>query len=473
MISLGRVSRSVTTAAILFNAIFGANAAVAQLLTPSLTGQVETGGQYYYLEVYGPDQTYEYVRQRINPGEPVNGFSSSAAWNNQILSYSLGLAAFPMFGFGVKIPWSDQAFGTIYNVSYCLTGTGDLCTTREQNSLPTGLNLGWAYVQNAYPIIESGNVASGSGINKTSNLGQVLVPAFKGGTLVVDQTNQANNSNFSVDGSTTNTIDANGNNFTFAGVFSDELIGTRGSLRVVSSSPNSGFITFSGANTYTGLTTVSSGELSVMGSLQSDTSILPGGILSGSGVVNADVTNAGIVAPGRQGTRGTFTINGDYTQTSSGTLDLDVGGNGESDLLQINNGKVADLAGTVKISSLPGTSITPGIVYTGIATNPGVAYSGGSTAQSDTSSVVGASGYIFLREDDPGFQKLNNGTALVDSTKLQFGWLQLQPDAVKQPSDKKPPGTINPAATTPGQQSINQVKQKVERSQKQSPITPR
>jgi hypothetical protein len=56
---------------------------------------------------------------------------------------------------------------------------------------------------------------------------------------------------------------------------------------------------------------------------------------------------------------GTLTINGNYTQNPGATLALEVGAAGSGDLLQINGGRVIDLAGQVLISSAPGTSITP------------------------------------------------------------------------------------------------------------------
>jgi hypothetical protein len=49
-----------------------------------------------------------------------------------------------------------------------------------------------------------------------------------------------------------------------------------------------------------------------------------GGVLTGSGVVNADVLNASVVAPGSS--PGTLTINGNYVQASSGDLDIELGG---------------------------------------------------------------------------------------------------------------------------------------------------
>ena len=50
------------------------------------------------------------------------------------------------------------------------------------------------------------------------------------------------------------------------------------------------------------------------------------GDLAGTGAVNANVTNGGQVIPGGTGAAGLLTINGTYTQTASGTLDIDLGG---------------------------------------------------------------------------------------------------------------------------------------------------
>jgi hypothetical protein len=55
---------------------------------------------------------------------------------------------------------------------------------------------------------------------------------------------------------------------------------------------------------------------------------LNGGGLSGSGTINANVSNSGQVSPGGAGTPGTLTITGSYTQTSAGSLNVDLGGAG-------------------------------------------------------------------------------------------------------------------------------------------------
>ena len=211
-----------------------------------------------------------------------------------------------------------------------------------------------------------------------------------------------------------------------------------------------------GVLTYTGDTTVKGGTLIINGTSTSSTSsttVEAGATLGGTGTITGNVNNSGTVSPGSS--IGTLTINGNYTQARSGTLALKAGANGSGDLLQINNGSVTNLAGQVLISSASGTAITPGVVYTGIATNPGVAYSGASTANAAFGSIAGNAGFNFVREDDAAFAQLNNGTAKVDSTKLQFGWNQLKPT-----TDTPTPGPDNTVSTTttPGPATIATVK---------------
>ncbi|MCP9777765.1 MULTISPECIES: autotransporter domain-containing protein [unclassified Cyanobium] len=187
----------------------------------------------------------------------------------------------------------------------------------------------------------------------------------------------------------------------------------------------------SGNLTYTGPTEVKAGNLGINRSSNSPVTVGSLGTLSGIGTINASVFNNGTVEPGGftggRSSLGTLTINnGLFTQANTGTLALEINGT-TSDLLRFTgSGKVSDLAGTVKISGNP----TPGLVYTGIS-GP-TAYSGASVANSDTSSVVIASGYKFCREDDACFKSLN-GSPSVDATKLQFGWASLDTTAAIVP----------------------------------------
>lgn len=118
-----------------------------------------------------------------------------------------------------------------------------------------------------------------------SDLGVTVNPVFQGGVLKTDQPGATYVSNFTLDGSGTNTIDTAGATTTFSGVFSDETIGTPGGLNL-DDSVGGGGLTLSGSNTFTGATTVRAGTLSLTGSI--DTS--EGVNLAGAGAV-FDISN--------------------------------------------------------------------------------------------------------------------------------------------------------------------------------------
>lgn len=81
---------------------------------------------------------------------------------------------------------------------------------------------------------------------------------------------------------------------------------------------------------------------------------IQGGTLSGTGVVNGNILMAGAMMPGDTTGAGAFTINGSYTQTSSGSLIEEVGWvNGMTGSLLHVNG-TANLDGTLALSLLAG-----------------------------------------------------------------------------------------------------------------------
>ena len=87
-----------------------------------------------------------------------------------------------------------------------------------------------------------------------------------------------------------------------------------------------------------------------------------GGTFSGIGVVNGNVLMAGTLMPGNP--TGTLTINGNYTQTSTGTLAEQVGWiNGmNANLLAVKG--TANLSGTLAVSLLSGFQPTVGETFT-------------------------------------------------------------------------------------------------------------
>ena len=111
-------------------------------------------------------------------------------------------------------------------------------------------------------------------------------------------------------GSKTLTVGSNNLNTTVSGTIEDggSSAGTGGSLVKV----GTGTLTLSGANTYTGMTTISQGAINLTGQLLSPVSVEASGTLGSTGTVLNTVTNAGTVAPGLglpAGQFGALTVN--------------------------------------------------------------------------------------------------------------------------------------------------------------------
>jgi len=100
------------------------------------------------------------------------------------------------------------------------------------------------------------------------------------------------------------------------------------------------------------------GETIVNGTMNSVPPVqIQGGILSGTGTINGSVDNTGgSVHPGDA--PGILTINGDYTQGSSGTLIIELGGTAPGDFSVLDVSGLATLDGTVDFTAVNG--FTPG-----------------------------------------------------------------------------------------------------------------
>jgi autotransporter-associated beta strand protein len=116
----------------------------------------------------------------------------------------------------------------------------------------------------------------------------------------------------------------------------------------------SGTLSLSGASTYTGPTTVSSGRLAINGSTTSDVTVGIGGNLGGSGTIVGSVVNRGTIAPGNS--IGTLTIGGSYTQAAGSTYQVEVNAAGQSDKINVtgSSGTATIQGGTVAVQAAPG-----------------------------------------------------------------------------------------------------------------------
>ncbi len=116
-----------------------------------------------------------------------------------------------------------------------------------------------------------------------------------------------------------------------------------------------GSLAFSGGYTQTaGETKLDGGALS-----SSTTLNIQGGTLSGAGTVTANVSNGGLVSPGAS--PGILNITGTYTQTSTGALNIEIGGlTAGSQFDQVAISGLATLNGTLNISLINGFVPNPG-----------------------------------------------------------------------------------------------------------------
>ncbi len=186
--------------------------------------------------------------------------------------------------------------------------------------------------------------------------------AFGPGALVVQSGARADLANFAQTvasisgagsitlGSATLTI-GNSTSSEFAGVIS----GTGGLTKT-----GSGTLTLSGANTYTGVTNVSAGLLTVNGSITSAVTLGAGGRLGGNGTIGA-LNISGTVAPGNS--IGTLNINGAVNFAVGSVYSVETNAAGASDQI-IATGAVTIAGGTVNVLAGSGTGYAPRTDYT-------------------------------------------------------------------------------------------------------------
>lgn len=82
-------------------------------------------------------------------------------------------------------------------------------------------------------------------------------------------------------------------------------------------------LTLSNAHTYTGSTTVTSGNLELNGSIGAGlTTVADGATISGTGTIGGDLNNSGVIAPGNS--VGTINISGNYDHDTTATYTVEV-----------------------------------------------------------------------------------------------------------------------------------------------------
>ncbi len=271
------------------------------------------------------------------------------------------------------------------------------------------------------------DIDTAKGSYTTTELGNSTVhPVFDGGTLLVDASGTYSQ-NLSIK-ATGGTIDTAAYSATFSGVISDNG-GSPGAL----TKTGSGTLTLTGANTYTGATSINAGTLALSGSgslASTSITIASGATLNdGNGGLSssADVTANGTFTLGANetihqlGGSGTVGLGSNTLTVTQGTFSGGIGGSGA--LTKANAGTLTLTgantytgatsidAGTLALSgggSLASTSIT---IASGATLNDG---NGGLSS----SSAVTANGTFTLGADETINQLGGSGTVTLGSNTL-------------------------------------------------------
>ena len=218
-------------------------------------------------------------------------------------------------------------------------------------------------------------------------------------------------------------------------VFSNDIVGDAGLDK-----SGAGTLVLSGNNSYTGETDVMGGKLVITGSVASNVNVGLGGHLTGSGVVNKNVNNSGIVSTGE----GALKIKGDFNQSGSGTLEytlnkkLDISGKAgldgtlsviASDSKYVSKGEhvVLDAGAGVtgEFSNVKAGAFlkTTGITYGPNDVKVGVDHADATTSGTNSSSISYASGEVlnnlFAQADEQYKAGLTDGALVEYVGKLQ------------------------------------------------------
>ena len=290
---------------------FGANGrsgAGGNTVTNTLTGVIKTGGGnaagIYVTSTLASSATNTIINAGsvTTTGANAPGILLVNARNTDLISNTGTISSATTDGISVtgaaNITNSGSITGAVNAVNFnnATANTNSNTLTLQAGSVITG-NLAFSTTKTAETLVFDGlsnssfnNTVTGANIIKAINGAAVTMNSSAGYSLGVGQIN--------VDGASALTI---------TGVIQD------GSTPTSLNKTGVGTLTLSGANSYTGDTTVSAGTLNLTGSIASNTTISSGATLQGGGTINGSLTNYGNVQPASGTTRTNLTVTGNYT----------------------------------------------------------------------------------------------------------------------------------------------------------------
>ncbi|MEP7247050.1 MAG: autotransporter domain-containing protein, partial [Gammaproteobacteria bacterium] len=119
---------------------------------------------------------------------------------------------------------------------------------------------------------------------------------------------------------------------------------------------NAADLELSGVNTFTGGTAISSGTLTVSGSLASAVVVGQSGTLSGAGTIDAPVSIAGVIAPGRgENSIGTLTVRNNVSFGNGSLYRVDAESSGRADRIDISGAATIGESAVDVVASPAGT----------------------------------------------------------------------------------------------------------------------